>query len=151
MSMPNAMRTALTLFAVTILAGLTGASHAQPLRTASSTQTLDAEGTPAVRMSFRETGPAVQGIVRPGRLIHMVAPIYPPAAIAAHIRGVVTVDARIGKDGRIVAANVVSGPLALRRVARYAVQRWRYEPTLLNGEAIERVAQVDLSFVLGRN
>jgi len=149
MSMPKAMRTTLTLFAITTLAGLTGASQAQPLRTASSTETLDAAGAPAVRMSFRETGPALQGIVRSGRLIHMMAPIYPPAAIRAHITGVVTVEARIGKDGRIADTNVLSGPLALRRVAQYAVKRWRYEPTLLNGEPIERVAQIDLSFVLG--
>jgi len=103
-----------------------------------------------VRMSSRQTSPTAQGTVQSGRLIHMMSPIYPPAAVQAHISGVVTIDARIGKDGRIVEANVVSGPLALRRVAQYAVKRWRYEPTLLNGEPIERVAQVDLSFTLGR-
>jgi protein TonB len=81
----------------------------------------------------------------------MMTPIYPPAAIQAHISGVVTIDALIGKDGRILKTSVVSGPLALRRVALYAVKRWRYEPTLLDGQPIERLAQVDLSFTLGRD
>lgn len=150
MSMPKAMRTVLTLFAITTLAGFAGASHAQPLATADSAmQALESGNSPTVRMSFREAGPTVQGIVRTGRLIHTMTPIYPPAAIEAHISGVVTIEARIGKDGRVVDTNVISGPLALRRVAQYAVKRWRYEPTLLNGEPIEREAQIDLSFVLG--
>ncbi|MGA2156184.1 MAG: energy transducer TonB [Bryobacteraceae bacterium] len=106
--------------------------------------------SPMVRISSRQTGSAVEGAVQSGKLVRMVTPIYPPAAVEAHISGVVTIDARIGKDGRIIRADVVSGPLALRRVAQYAVKRWRYEPTLLNGKPIERVAQVDLSFVLGR-
>jgi len=105
--------------------------------------------SPMVRISSRQTGSAVEGAVQSGRLIHMMTPIYPPAAVEAHISGVVTIEARIGKDGRIIETNVVSGPLALRRVAQYAVKRWRYEPTLLNGKPIERVAQVDLSFILG--
>jgi TonB family protein len=106
--------------------------------------------SPMVRISSRQTNSTAEGNVQSGRLIHMMTPIYPPAAIQANISGVVTIDARIDKDGRIVEANVVSGPLALRRVAQYAIKRWRYEPTLLNGKPIERVAQVDLSFVLGR-
>ncbi len=80
----------------------------------------------------------------------MMTPIYPPDAVQARVTGVVIIDARIGKDGHIVETNVVSGPLALRRVAQYAVKGWRYEPSLLKGEPIERVARVDLSFVLGR-
>ena len=159
----NALRSVLVLLGVAALVGAMGVSYGQPLAATDSTvqspdqpaarqQTmLPAMGnSPMVRISSRQTGPTAEGTVQSGRLIHMMSPIYPPAAIQAHISGVVTIDARIGKDGRIVEANVVSGPLALRRVAQYAVKRWRYEPTLLNGEPIERVAQVDLSFTLGR-
>jgi TonB family protein len=141
-----------------------GVSHAQPLAPADSTGQLPDRpaiqqqqmllptmgNSPMVRISSRQNSSTAEGVVQSGRLIHMMTPLYPPAAIQAHISGVVTIDARIGKDGRIIDTNVVSGPLALRRVAQYAVKRWRYEPTLLNGEPIERVAQVDLSFVLGR-
>ena len=161
MTKPSALRTVLIL-TIVALAGWAGVSHAQSPAAADSTgqpsdQTAVRQqnmfpamgNSPMVRISSRQTGSAVAGAVQSGRLIHMMTPIYPPAAVEAHISGVVTIEARIGKDGRIVETNVVSGPLALRRVAQYAVKRWRYEPTLLNGKPIERVAQVDLSFILG--
>ena len=158
MTKKNALRSLLVL-SVAALAGGAGVSQAQSLASGQSPDQpavrqqnmFPAEGnSPMVRVSSRQTGSAVEGAVQSGRLVHMVTPIYPPAAIEAHISGVVTIDARIAKDGRIVETNVVSGPLALRRVAQYAVKRWRYEPSLLNGKPIERIAQVDLSFVLGR-
>lgn len=164
MTKRNALRRVLVVLNVAALAGSIGLSYAQPVATSDSTgqpsdqpairqeqKMLPAMGnSPMVRISSRQTGPAAEGSVQSGRLVHMVTPIYPPAAVEAHISGVVTIDARIGKNGRILEANVVSGPLALRRVAQYAVKHWRYEPTLLNGQPIERFAQVDLSFVLGR-
>jgi len=163
MTTRNTLRTVLALLTIAALAGWTGLSHAQPLAPADSTgqapdqpavrqQTMfpAMANSPMVRVSSRQIGSTGEGAVQSGRLIHMMTPIYPPAAVEAHISGVVTIEARIGKDGRIVETNVVSGPLALRRVAQYAVKRWRYEPTLLNGKPIERVAQVDLSFILGR-
>ncbi len=164
MTKRNALRTVLVFLSVAAVAGSMGVSHAQPLAPADSTGQLPDRpaiqqqqmllptmgNSPMVRISSRQNSSTAEGVVQSGRLIHMMTPLYPPAAIQAHISGVVTIDARIGKDGRIIDTNVVSGPLALRRVAQYAVKRWRYEPTLLNGEPIERVAQVDLSFVLGR-
>lgn len=163
MTKRNAIRTVLFLLTIAALAGSAAVSHAQPLAPVDSTgQTPDQPAvrqhtmfpamgnSPIVRMSSRQTSATAEGIVQNGRLVRMMTPLYPPAAVEAHISGVVTIEARIGKDGRIVESNVVSGPLALRRVAQYAVKRWRYEPSLLNGTPIERVAQVDLSFVLGR-
>lgn len=163
MTKPNALRTVLAFLSVATFAASVGVSHAQSLATNSPGQPPSRPAvqqpkmmrpvmgnSPTVRISSRQTGATAEAGVQSGRLIHMMTPLYPPAAIKAHISGVVTIDARIGKDGRIVDANVVSGPVALRRVAQYAVKRWRYEPTLLNGQAIERVTQVDLSFVLGR-
>lgn len=164
MTKRNALRILFVFLSVAALVGSMGVSQSQPLAPADSTgqapvqpairqqqMMLPAMGnSPMVRISTRQTSSIAEGTVQSGRLIHMMTPIYPPAAAQANISGVVTIDARIDKDGRIVEANVVSGPLALRRVAQYAVKRWRYEPTLLNGKPIERVAQVDLSFVLGR-
>lgn len=163
MTKRNALGTVLTFLTIAALAVSIGVIHAQPLARADSAgqpsdrptvrqqMMLPVTGnTSMVRISSRETGSTAEGSVQSGRLIHMMTPIYPPAAIEAHIAGVVTIDARIGVDGRIVETNILSGPLALRRVAQYAVQRWRYEPTLLDGKPIERVAQIDLSFVLDR-
>ncbi len=107
-------------------------------------------GQPACQTVRQESTmlPASDGTVQDGRVIKVVTPVYPPGAIRAHISGVVAIDARIGTDGRILAVNVVSGPLALRRVAEYAVKRWQYEPSMLNGKPVEREAKVNLHFTL---
>ncbi|MGD0047873.1 MAG: energy transducer TonB [Bryobacteraceae bacterium] len=163
MTKRNALRSVLVFPIVAALAGSAGVSHARLVAPADATgqppdqpgierqMLLPVDGNlPIVRSSSRQAGSTEEGMVQDGRLIHMTTPFYPPAAVQAHISGVVTIQALIGKDGRILKTSVVSGPLALRRVAQYAVKRWRYEPTLLNGKPIERLAQVDLTFVLGR-
>ena len=163
MTKRNALRTVLVISIVAALAGSAGVIHARLVAPADPTgQPPDRHGvqqqmmlpaagnSPIVRSLSRQAGPTEEGIVHNGRLIRMTTPLYPPAAVEAHISGVVTIEALIGKDGRILKTSVVSGPIALRRVALYAVKRWRYEPSLLNGKPIERLAQVDLSFVLPR-
>jgi protein TonB len=96
-----------------------------------------------------ETVPAAEGIVRGGRLLRMTTPSYPLAAKQAEVSGVVTVEARIAVDGRVVQTSVLRGPISLRRIAQDTVKSWRYEPTLLNGKPVERIAEVNLRFVLG--
>ena len=91
---------------------------------------------------------AIGGVVGPARLIHSVTPIYPPAALQAGITGTVTVEATIGKNGRVGRAEVQDGPRALRAVSLYAVRQWRWEPPLLNGKATERKTVVYLRFTL---
>jgi len=149
MTKRNALRTVLSLLTIAALAGSAGVSHAQPLAPVDSTgQTPDQPAvrqqtmfpamgnSPIVRMSSRQTSATAEGIVQNGRLVRMMTPLYPPAAVEAHISGVVTIEARIGKDGRIIRADVVSGPLALRRGAQYAVKRGRGEPTPLDGASL---------------
>lgn len=82
--------------------------------------------------------------------MHMASPSYPSAARLTQVSGVVTVEARIAADGRVIQTSVLHGPYALRQMAEDSVKLWRYEPTLLNGKPVERVAQIDLTFVLGR-
>jgi len=161
MTKRNALWRMLVVLSLAALAEAAGAGQAQAYVTAyHAEEPTVRQGTampPAVGNSLlagiprRQNGPASESGVQSGKVIKMIAPIYPPAAIQAHISGVVIVDARVGADGRIVAVNAVSGPRALRRVAEYAVRHWRYEPSFLNGRPVERVAQMDLRFVLDRN
>jgi len=93
------------------------------------------------------TGQATPGgVVSGGRLIRMTTPLYPSGARHAQVGGVVTIEAWIGKDGRVVDTCVLGGPNMLRRPARDAVKRWRYEPTLVNGKPIDRVSRIDVYF-----
>ena len=81
-------------------------------------------------------------------LIRKITPVYPPLAKQARIQGVVRFTAIIGKDGTIQNLQLVSGHPLLVEAARQAVSQWQYKPTLLNGEPVEVVTQIDVNFTL---
>ena len=84
----------------------------------------------------------------PGRLIHMVEPVYPPIAKTVHISGTVELQAVIGTDGRVRELNVISGPALLRQAAIEAVKQWVYKPPVLNGAKVELIAPIAVIFRL---
>jgi protein TonB len=90
----------------------------------------------------------VGGQVEGAKLIYQPKPEYPPLAKMARIQGTVRLEAIISKDGTIQDLKVVSGHPLLVKSALEAVQRWRYQPTLLNGEPVEVVTEVDVNFTL---
>jgi protein TonB len=92
----------------------------------------------------------VGGNVQQARLINQPKPVYPPLAKQARIQGVVRFNAIIGKDGAIMNLQVVSGHPLLVPSALEAVRQWRYQPTLLNGEPVEVVTQIDVNFTLSQ-
>jgi protein TonB len=92
----------------------------------------------------------VGGNVQQAKLIRQPKPIYPPLAKQARISGVVKLNAIIGKDGTIQNLTVASGHPLLIPAALEAVKQWVYQPTLLNGEAVEVVTQIDVNFTLSQ-
>ena len=92
----------------------------------------------------------VGGNVQQAKLIRQPKPIYPPLAKQARISGVVKLNAIIGKDGTIQNLTVASGHPLLVPAAMEAVKQWVYQPTLLNGEAVEVVTQIDVNFTLSQ-
>jgi len=90
----------------------------------------------------------VGGQVESAKLIFRPTPEYPQLAKMARIQGTVRLEAIISKDGTIQDLKVVSGHPLLVKAALEAVQRWRYQPTLLNGEPVEVVTEVDVNFTL---
>jgi periplasmic protein TonB len=92
----------------------------------------------------------VGGTVQMAKLIRKVIPEYPSLARAARISGVVHLVGIIAKDGTIRNLQLVGGHPMLARAAMDAVEQWVYEPTLLNGEPVEVIAPIEVSFTLGR-
>ena len=90
----------------------------------------------------------VGGVVESARLIYEVQPEYPVLARAARVQGTVRLEAIIGKDGSVQSLHVLSGPPLLISSAMQAVARWRYQPTLLNGVAVEVSTEIDVNFTL---
>jgi TonB family protein len=86
--------------------------------------------------------------VQRARLVSQPRPIYPPLAKQARVSGVVQLQALIGTDGGIINLTVISGHPLLIPSALEAVRQWRYQPTLLNGEPVEVVTQIDVNFTL---
>jgi periplasmic protein TonB len=90
----------------------------------------------------------VGGQVESAKLIFQPKPEYPLLAKMARIQGAVRLEAIISKDGTIQDLKVLSGHPLLVKSALEAVQRWRYQPTLLNGEPVEVVTEIDVNFTL---
>ena len=90
----------------------------------------------------------VGGNVQRANQIFAPPPVYPPLAKQARIQGVVRLNAVINKEGLIEQLAAVSGHPLLIPSALEAVKKWRYKPTLLNGEPVEVVTQIDVNFTL---
>jgi beta-lactamase regulating signal transducer with metallopeptidase domain/outer membrane biosynthesis protein TonB len=84
--------------------------------------------------------------VQASRLINAPAAEYPPLARSARISGVVRFNAVIGIDGRIQNLQLVTGHPLLVPPAQAAVSQYVYQPTLLNGQPVEVLTQVDVNF-----
>jgi len=83
----------------------------------------------------------------PERLIY-VAPMYPPAAQAARIEGIVILEATIDAQGFVQNVSVLRSIPLLDRAAIDAVRQWRYTPTRLNGVAIPIFMTVSVRFAI---
>jgi protein TonB len=90
----------------------------------------------------------VGGAVQEGKLIFGPRPAYPRIAVMARIQGTVRIQAIIERDGIIGHLQVLSGPPMLTKAALDAVQQWRYKPTLLNGQPVEVITEIDVHFAL---
>src|SRR6202008_4084985 len=90
------------------------------------------------------------GAVQAAKLVNKVQPVYPPLARQTRISGTVRLHALISKTGQVEQLEVISGHPLLVRAAMDAVQQWRYQPTLLNGEPVEVDTTIDVIFSLNQ-
>jgi protein TonB len=124
-----------------VIGGIIGAAAAPP------------PPPPAVKEAPKAVAPkriTVGGNVQQAMLISQPRPVYPPLAKQARIQGTVRFTAIIGKDGTIQNLTLISGHPLLVQSATEAVKQWRYKPTLLNGEPVEVVTQIDVNFTLNQ-
>jgi protein TonB len=124
-------------------------------------------GVPSIGQFFREPIPQAKpraveaapalakpvpigGDVQAAKLVKKVIPVYPPLARQARVSGTVQLVGVIAKDGTIQQLQVVSGHPLLVKASLDAVRQWIYRPTLLNGQAVEVIAPIDVIFTLGQ-
>lgn len=82
------------------------------------------------------------------KIANQIAPVYPPLAQQARVQGTVRFLATIDKQGHVAHLQVQSGHPLLVPAAIDAAKQWIYQPTLLNGEPVEVMTQLDVNFVL---
>ena len=93
----------------------------------------------------------VGGNVQMTRLIQQAKPVYPADAQQEGVEGTVRIKAVISKTGEVLNPKVISTvDPRLTKAALDAVSQWRYEPTLLNGEPVEVLTDIDVDFKLGQ-
>ncbi|MGB8523381.1 MAG: energy transducer TonB [Candidatus Acidiferrales bacterium] len=92
-----------------------------------------------------------EGHVTAATLIYQVTPVYPRDAKKKHIQGTVTLNATIAKDGSVENLVYESGPPMLMASAMEAVKKWRYKPTVLNGEPVAVNTAISVTYTLGNH
>ena len=90
----------------------------------------------------------VGGDIKRPEIVKKVDPIYPPIAKAARVSGMVIIEATIARDGSIKDARVIRSVPMLDQAALDAVTQWRYTPTLLNGQPVEVIMSVNVTFAI---
>ena len=61
-----------------------------------------------------------------GAVMHRTAIVYPDAARAKRVQGVVTLEATVDNSGNVVETRVLSGPVELRRAAQQSILNWHF-------------------------
>jgi periplasmic protein TonB len=128
----------------TILDGMLGPGSAPP-----TPRIVEPNHAPVAKRPIAEVRQVrVGGDVKMAQLQHRVEPQYPAIAKAARIQGVVELVGVIATDGRLKELRLVSGHPLLAGAAMEAVSQWIYRPTTLNGEPVEVIAPITVTFRL---
>jgi protein TonB len=87
-------------------------------------------------------------VLRMATPLHKVEPVYPQLAKQSRVSGTVELVGVLGTDGRIHELKVLRGHPLLINAALDAVRQWIFEPTMLNGQAVEVSAPITVNFIL---
>lgn len=93
----------------------------------------------------------VGGDIKEPKKVKHVPPAYPEDAKRDRVEGVVILEAVIGTDGTVQEGKILRSVPQLDKAALDAVMQWKYTPTLLNGEPVEVVMTVTVTFSLNQD
>jgi TonB family protein len=75
-------------------------------------------------------------------------PRYPEEARQKGIQGVVRLHIVVNRSGSLKSLDVVAGDPILAKAAMEGVRKWKFEPTYVNGKAVEVDSVVEINFQL---
>ncbi|MBZ5625485.1 MAG: TonB family protein [Acidobacteriia bacterium] len=120
-----------------------GSTDSIPSGSGSNLSGLPPAPTPATPQRIE-----IAGSVQQAKLVRQPDPVYPPLAKQTRVQGTVKLSAIVSKDGTIQHLEVISGHPLLVPAALEAGNQWVFTPTLLKGEPVEVVTQIDVNFTL---
>jgi TonB family protein len=82
------------------------------------------------------------------RATQKISPTYPTTAKSAHITGVVTVYLEVDENGAVVSVPRIDGPQLLRQAAVDAARRWKFKPTVIDGQPVRIMGFINFNFTL---
>lgn len=94
----------------------------------------------------RPVGPVESGDLN-GQAIDLPKPIYPGEARKAKVTGQVKVRVIVAETGKVLSADIVSGPKQLWLAAIEAARQARFNPTLIGGSAVKISGILTYDFV----
>ena len=105
---------------------------------------------PGELSTFRMSRVRVGGNLEKAKLVHHVPPIYGKDVQREGVEGTVLLEAVISKQGEPTGLKQINTVVDRRLVtaAIEAVRKWRYKPMLLNGQPIEVLTTISVSFQL---
>jgi TonB family protein len=82
------------------------------------------------------------------RLVYCPKPSYPQLARRAGVEGIVKLQVRVIKDGRVEVQKLLEGAPVLADAAMDAVKSWRAKPVWMDGKQIDIISTVTFNFQL---
>jgi TonB family protein len=83
-----------------------------------------------------------------GKAKQRVAPSYPSIARTARISGIVTVYLVVNEKGDVETVERATGPMQLQQAATDAARRWKFAPTVVDGQPVRVAGFLSFNFTL---
>jgi protein TonB len=77
-----------------------------------------------------------------------VSPSYPAIARSARVSGVVTVFIVVNEKGEVESVERAEGPMQLQQAATDAARRWKFTPTVIDGQPVRVTGYLSFNFSL---
>src|SRR5207253_7216037 len=92
-------------------------------------------------------GPVAVGSLA-GKAKQRVSPAYPPLARTARVSGIVTVYLVVNEKGEVESVQRADGPAQLQQAATEAARRWKFLPTVGDGQPVRVSGYLSFNFSL---
>ena len=83
-----------------------------------------------------------------GKAKQRVSPTYPQLARMSRVSGVVTVYLVVNEKGEVEKVERADGPAQLQQAAADAARRWKFLPTVVDGQPVRVTGYLSFNFSL---